>query len=222
MIEPKRLFDCILNEQGVPVLPDMLAGKENGKWRTYSTAETTDTIHKLSAGLLRLGISGQDGTIEGRDKVALISKNRPEWIMLDLAVQQIGAILTPVYPTISVHELEFILNDAQVKMIFVNDEELFHKVLSIRDRVPSLKEIFTFEHVAHARHWKELTTDASAEELARVAAIRGKIRPEDLATIIYTSGTTGTPKGVMLSHHNIVSNVLSCIPCLPRGPLRAQ
>jgi long-chain acyl-CoA synthetase len=220
MNEPKRLFDCILPEQGVPNLPDMLAGKENGKWRTYSTAETTETIHKLSAGLLRLGISGQDGTIEGRDKIALISKNRPEWIMLDLAVQQIGAILTPVYPTISVHELEFILNDAQVKLIFVNDEELFHKVLSIRDRVPSLKDIYTFEHVAHARHWKELVTDISAEELGHVADIRSKIRSEDLATIIYTSGTTGTPKGVMLSHHNIVSNVLSCIPCLPQGPLR--
>src|SRR5882672_9430665 len=181
MTEPRRLFDCILPEQGIPSLPDMLAGKENGKWRTYSSAETKDTIHKLSAGLLRLGISGQDGTVEGRDKVAVISKNRPEWIMLDLAVQQIGAALTPVYPTISVHELEFILNDAQVKLIFVNDEELFHKVLSIRDRVPSLKEIYTFEHVAHARHWKELVVDASAEELANIAAIRGKIRPEDLA-----------------------------------------
>jgi long-chain acyl-CoA synthetase len=221
MTDPKRLFDCILSEQGVAALPDMLAGKENGKYKTYSTAETVDTIHKLSAGLLRLGISGQDGSIEGSDKVAIISKNRPEWIMVDLAVQQIGAILTPVYPTISVHELEFILNDAQVRFIFVNDEELFHKVLSIRDRVPSLKNIYTFEHVAHAHHWKELVTDASAEELTRIADIRSRIRPEDLATIIYTSGTTGTPKGVMLSHHNIASNVLSCIPCLPQGPIRA-
>ena len=221
MTEPKRLFDCILPEQGVPALPDMLAGKENGKYKAYSTAETIDTIHKLSAGLLRLGISGQDGTIEGRDKVAVISKNRPEWIMLDLAVQQIGAILTPVYPTISVHELEFILNDAQVKIIFVNDEELFHKVLSIRERVPSLKEIYTFEHVAHGRHWKELLNDFQADDMLRITSIRDKIKSEDLATIIYTSGTTGTPKGVMLSHHNIVSNVQSCIPCLPRGPLRA-
>jgi long-chain acyl-CoA synthetase len=221
MTEPKRLFDCILPEQGVAALPDMLAGKENGKWKTYSTAETVDTIHKLSTGLLGLGISGQDGSIEGRDKVAVIAKNRPEWIMLDLAVQQIGAILTPVYPTISVHELEFILNDAQVKLIFVNDEELFHKVLSIRDRVPSLKEIYTFEHVAHARHWKELLGDINGEDLARITAISSRIKPEDLATIIYTSGTTGTPKGVMLSHRNIVSNVLSCIPCLPQGPVRA-
>ncbi|MBN8855963.1 MAG: long-chain fatty acid--CoA ligase [Sphingobacteriales bacterium 50-39] len=221
MTEPKRLFDCILREQGVPALPDMLAGKENGKYKAYSTVETIDTIHKLSAGLLRLGISGQDGTIEGRDKVAVISKNRPEWIMLDLAVQQIGAVLTPVYPTISVHELEFILNDAQVKVMFVNDEELFHKVLSIRERVPSLKDIFTFEHVAHARHWKELLNDLQKDDQLRLAAIRDKIAPDDLATIIYTSGTTGTPKGVMLTHHNIVSNVLSSIPCLPRGPLRA-
>lgn len=221
MTEPKRLFDCILPEQGVPALPDMLAGKENGKYKAYSTAETIDTIHKLSAGLLRLGISGQDGTIEGKDKVAIISKNRPEWIMLDLAVQQIGAILTPVYPTISVHELEFILNDAQVKIIFVNDEELFHKVLSIRERVPSLTEIYTFEHVARARHWKELLNDFQADDMVRITAIRDRIVQEDLATIIYTSGTTGTPKGVMLSHRNIVSNVQSCIPCLPRGPLRA-
>ena len=96
MSDPKRLFDCILQQGIRPFLPDMLAGKENGKWRAYSSEETIDTIHKLSAGLLRLGISGQDGTIEGRDKVAVISKNRPEWIMLDLAVQQTGAILTPV------------------------------------------------------------------------------------------------------------------------------
>ncbi len=221
MTEPKRLFDCILPEQGVPALQDMLAGKENGKWRLFSTVEVVDTIHKLSAGLLRLGISGQDGTIEGRDKVAVIAKNRPEWIMLDLAVQQTGAILTPVYPTISVHELEFILNDAQVKLIFVNDEELFHKVLSIRDRVPSLREIYTFEHVAHARHWKELVTEVSPEEQARIASIRDQIKTEDLATIIYTSGTTGTPKGVMLSHRNIISNTVSCLPCLPPGPLKS-
>jgi long-chain acyl-CoA synthetase len=221
MTDPKRLFDCILQQEGRPSLPDMLAGKENGKWRTYSSEETIDTIHRLSAGLLRLGISGQDGTLEGRDKVAVISKNRPEWIMLDLAVQQTGAILTPVYPTISVHELEFILNDAQVKLIFVNDEELFHKVLSIQERVPSLKGIYSFEHVAHAQHWKELLSDVSEAEAGHLAAIRDKIQPEDLATIIYTSGTTGTPKGVMLSHRNIVSNVISCIPCLPRGPIRA-
>ena len=106
---------------------------------------------------MSLGISGNDMTVEGRDKVAILCKNRPEWVMLDLAVQQIGAILIPVYPTINVNELEFVLNDAQVKMAFVNDEDLFLKVLSLKERVPSLKEIFTFEHVANAKHWKEVT-----------------------------------------------------------------
>lgn len=221
MTEPTRLFDCLHIHQGKTDLPDLLAAKENGKWKTYSLAEVTDTINKLSAALLSQGISAGDRTVEGMDKVAIVSKNRPEWVMVDLAVQQIGAILTPIYPTITVAELEFILNEAQVKLIFVNDEELFHKVLSIRSSVPSLREIYTFEHVSLARHWKELLALATPADLDRLPSIRDQIKYEDLATIIYTSGTTGTPKGVMLSHKNILSNVVSCIPCLPRGPIRA-
>src|ERR1700722_16284641 len=146
MTEPKRLFDCVSMHVGKEPLPDMLSGKENGNWKSYPTTEVADIIYKLSTGLLRSGISGEDRTVEGMDKVAIVSKNRPEWIMVDLAVQQTGAVLAPIYPTISVGELEFILNDAQVKVIFVNDEELFHKVLSIKDRLPGLREFFTFEH----------------------------------------------------------------------------
>ncbi len=221
MTDPKRLFDCLELNLEREHLPDMLVGKESGAWKAYGTAQVAETIGKLSAGLLRMGISGEERILEKMDKVAIVAKNRPEWIMLDLAVQRIGAILTPVYPTISVGELEFILNDAQVKVIFVNDEELFHKVLSIRDRVPSLQEIFTFEHVAQARHWKELLVSPTAEEAERLERIREKISENELATIIYTSGTTGTPKGVMLSHKNIVSNVKSTIPCMPQGKIRA-
>jgi long-chain acyl-CoA synthetase len=220
MTDPKRLFDCIQYNLKKASYPDMLAAKEDGEWKTYSTKEIAETVDKLSLGLLELGVSGGDRTIEGMDKVGIVAKNRPEWMMVDLAVQKTGAALTPIYPTISIHELEFILNDAQVKVIFVNDEELFHKVLSIRDRVPSLREIFTFEHVARARHWKELLVKPTPESLTRLASISDVIQPTDLATIIYTSGTTGTPKGVMLSHENILSNVMACLPCMPPGPLR--
>ena len=195
----------------------MLAGKEAGQWKKYSTAEVKVIVDNLSAGLLSLGISCGDMTPEGRDKVAILCKNRPEWIMLDMAVQQIGAMLVPVYPTINVNELEFVLKDAAVKIVFVNDEDLFLKVLSLKEKVPSLKEIFTYEHVANARHWKEVTALSTPQLIEQVKPISEKITYEDLATIIYTSGTTGTPKGVMLSHRNILSNVMASIPCFPPG-----
>lgn len=215
MTQPTRLFDCLAYHLERTPVSDMLAAKENGQWKTYSSREIKDIVDRFSAGLMKLGISCGDMTAENRDKVAILCKNRPEWVMLDLAVQQIGAVLTPIYPTISVNDLEFVLKDAQVKIVFVNDEELFHKVMSIKDRVPCLKYIYTFEHVANASHWKELLATADDATIARIPAIAQKIRNEDLVTIIYTSGTTGTPKGVMLSHNNILSNVLASMPCLP-------
>lgn len=218
MTEPRRLFDCLqYHLEGSSSLDDMLAGKEAGQWKKYSTQQVSDIVNDLGAGLLSLGIGPNDMSAEGRDKVAILCKNRPEWVLLDLAVQQIGAILTPIYPTINVNELEFILNDAQVKVVFVNDEDLYLKVLSLKGRVHSLKEIYTFDHVPNAKHWKEVTALSTPELKAQIKPIADKIRYEDLATIIYTSGTTGTPKGVMLSHENILSNVLACIPCFPPG-----
>lgn len=218
MTEPRRLFDCLqYHLEGSSSLDDMLAGKEAGQWKKYSTQQVSDMVNDLGAGLLSLGIGPNDMSAEGRDKVAILCKNRPEWVLLDLAVQQIGAVLTPIYPTINVNELEFILNDAQVKVVFVNDEDLYLKVLSLKGRVHSLKEIYTFDHVPNAKHWKEVTALSTPELKAQIKPIADKIRYEDLATIIYTSGTTGTPKGVMLSHENILSNVLACIPCFPPG-----
>lgn len=217
MTEPKRLFDCLEYHLERKPLEVMLAGKEGGQWKKYSTAAVKETVDRLSAGLLSLGISCNDMTAEGRDKIAILCKNRPEWVMLDLAVQQIGAILTPIYPTINVNELDFVLNDAQVKLVFVNDEELFLKVLSLKEKVHSLKEIYTFEHVPNAKHWKEVTALATPELITQIKSVADKINYEDLATIIYTSGTTGTPKGVMLSHRNILSNVMASMPCFPPG-----
>jgi long-chain acyl-CoA synthetase len=217
MIAPKRLFDCIAYNLEKGGIPDMFAAKEGGKYKPYSTQEVADTVNKLSAGLLGLGVSGNDMTVEGRDKIAILSKNRPEWLMLDLAVQQIGAILTPIYPTININELEFVLNDAKVKYVFIGDEDVFLKVSSLKEKVPSLKEIFSFEHIANARHWKEVLEKSSDVLINQIKPIADKIDNEDVATIIYTSGTTGRPKGVMLSHRNILSNVMDCIPCFPPG-----
>ncbi|MBL7737850.1 MAG: long-chain fatty acid--CoA ligase [Chitinophagaceae bacterium] len=215
MTEPRRLFDCIEYHLERKPLDVMLAGKEAGQWKKYSTKEVADMVSHLSAGLISMGIGPNDMTVEGRDKVAILCKNRPEWLMLDLAVQQIGALLTPIYPTININELEFVLKDAQVKMVFVNDEDLYHKVANLKSHLPHLQEIFTFEHVVNARHWKEVMAMSTPELIGKIKPIADKITYEDVATIIYTSGTTGTPKGVMLSHRNILSNVIACIPCFP-------
>lgn len=217
MTQPKRLFDCIDYNLEKKPLEDMVAGKEAGQWRKFSTAECKTIVDNLSAGLLSLGIGCDDMTAEGRDKVAILCKNRPEWIMLDLAVQQIGAVLVPIYPTINVNELAFVLSDAEVKIVFVNDEDLFLKVLSLKEKIPFIKEIYSFEHTANSKHWKEILAMSTPELVASIKPIADKIQYDDLATIIYTSGTTGTPKGVMLSHRNILSNVMASMSYFPPG-----
>jgi len=207
-MESKRLFDCI--EHQLTQFPQevMLAGKENGGWRTYSTSEVAGTVNALSAGLLSLGLSGNDFTPEGSDKIAIISSNRPEWLMADMATQQIGVIWVPVYPTTNPLELTFILNDASVKYMFASNQELYNKVMSIKDKVPCLKEVYTFDQIEGAKHWTELCLKDPAL-LEQVEVIKKTIPVEQVATFIYTSGTTGTPKGVMLTHHSIYFNLQS-------------
>ena len=217
MIEPTRLFDCLEVHLQNSASRIMMAAKENGNWKEYTTQEVAAMVDKLSAGLLQMGIGRGDNTAEGRDKIAVISKNRPEWLMLDLAVQKIGAVLTPVYPTINVNELEFVLNDAAVKLVFVNDLDLFNKVNGIKSALPNLKEIYSFDKIENVHHWKEIASFSNSELISQVKDISDTIKYEDLATVIYTSGTTGRPKGVMLSHKNILSNVLDSMPCFPPG-----
>ena len=217
MTEPKRLFDCIEWQIQKGATHSILAGKEDGHWKEYSISEVQIIIHQLSAGLLKMGFGKQATTPEGKDKIALISKNRPEWLMLDMAVQQIGAALAPVYPTINENELAFILQDSQVEIIFVNDGPLVEKVLRVQPTVPCLKYIYSFEKTANAIHWKEILSTVDQADIEAVKQRSRNIQTGDLATVIYTSGTTGKPKGVMLSHSNILSNVMDSMPYFPPG-----
>jgi long-chain acyl-CoA synthetase len=215
MDQPQRLFDVISYQLANFPKEDMLAGKENGQWKKYSTKEVADLTLRFSSGLLKLGIRPGIKQNEEKDKIAIISPNRPEWIITDLACQQLGAALTPIYPTISETELAYVLNDAEARILFVSDKDLLDKVTAMRDKFPSIREIFTFNKVEGARHWTEVPALADTADFEQIEEVKKNISPEELVTIIYTSGTTGTPKGVMLSHHNIMSNVLACQPYLP-------
>lgn len=210
-----RLFDCLQYQLDKFPKADMLCGKENGQWVPYSTQQVKETVDALSAGLLALGVSGNDMTVEKQDKIALISKNRPEWLVLDMACQQTGALLCPIYPTTNVNELEFIFNDAGVKIAFISGDDILAKVEAIKDRVPSLQKVYSFDELDGAVYWKNILDLPSPAHFEKMEAIRKTIQPDHCATIIYTSGTTGFPKGVMLSHRNVVSNVINSCDSFP-------
>jgi long-chain acyl-CoA synthetase len=208
MNKPERLFDCIAYQLEKFPKPDMLAAKEKGVWRTYSTKEVAETVEALACGLSAVGVSGNDLSVEKQDKIGIISGNRAEWLITDLAVQKLGAVLVPVYPTTSNHEIEFIFRDAGVKFIFVSNTQLYEKIQQVRSNIPSLQNIYTYDQLAGAEHWSSLLQPVSDSKKQELVSIGNTVRTEHLATIIYTSGTTGIPKGVMLTHQNILSNVM--------------
>jgi len=208
MSEPKRLFDTITFQLNNYRRNDCISDKKDGKWISYSTEEVRSTINKFSLGLLKLGVNPGD-------KLAIISPNRTEWNFVDLGILQLGCVDVPVYPNISLSEYEYILNDAEVKYTFVSNEDLYNKISSIKSKVSSLIDIYTFDKLEGKKHWKEIL-DLSDETLNnKLNQIKDNVKSNDLATIIYTSGTTGTPKGVMLSHNNILSNVNSLCKIMP-------
>ncbi|WP_294285166.1 long-chain fatty acid--CoA ligase [uncultured Chryseobacterium sp.] len=207
----KRLFD--IPHYALEKYPkqDMFVTKYQGEWKKTSTQEFINQANKISRGLLKLGI-------KPGDKIALITTNsRTEWAIMDLGISQIGVVSVPVYPNISPEDYEFIFNNAEIKYCFVSDKDLLSKVVKVKHNIPSLQGVFTFDNVTGAANWKEIidlgedeSTQIEVEDLSKA------INSEDLATIIYTSGTTGKPKGVMLTHQNIVSNVLGSIPRIPK------
>lgn len=206
-----RLFDIAHSTAKKFPNEVMFATKYNGHWKKISTREFINLGNKVSRGLLKLGI--QPG-----DKIALITTaSRTEWAAMDLGISQIGAITVPVYPTISPDDYSYIFNNAEVKYCFVSDQVLLDKVNAIKNSVETLKGIFTFDEISGAANWQEVVelgeNNATQNE---VEDLMKSIHTEDLATIIFTSGTTGKPKGVMLSHENIVSNVLASNPRIPR------
>jgi len=203
-----RLFDFIQYQKDNYPLDDALAGKENGEWIKYSTDDYLNLGNKLSRALLELGV--QPG-----DRIGLVSNNRPEWNIVDLAVLQIGAINVPIYPTISSSEYEFIFNDAEIKFCFVSDTDIHKKVNAVFEKVSTLQEIFSFDSIDGVRKWTDILDVANIQYQEKVEQLKSQVKGGDLATLIYTSGTTGLPKGVMLSHNNLVSNVLASQHRLP-------
>lgn len=201
MKEDLRLFDLLTNLKQMPAKDDMLAAKENQRWRKYSTLEYIDCVNFLSYAFIDLDI-------KKGDKIGLISNNRPEWNFVDHACLQTGAINTPLYPTMSDNDLKFVIKDAQIQYFFVSNDALYNKVKLCAEG-SSVKEIFSFSRIEGVRNLEDLMAIGSKNpQEKKLEEIKATIKNTDLATIIYTSGTTGNPKGVMLSHHNFISNVI--------------
>ncbi len=203
-----RLFDILQLQQSSFPQQDAFSSKVNGTWVKRSTNEIISEANRVSHSLLKLGVQPDD-------KIALVSTSRPEWNIVDQGILQTGAVNVPIYPTISENDYRFIFNDAEIKYAFVNDKNLFHKINAIKADVPSLKEIFSFERVDGCKHFSEFLALGDGGDQEELEARKANVKPNQLATIIYTSGTTGNPKGVMLSHDNIVSNVKAVLPELP-------
>lgn len=199
-----RLFDFPYYQLEAFGLETAMATKYDGEWQAVSSAQFVARANAISRALLRLGV-------KANDKIALISMtNRTEWSVMDTGILQLGAQTVPIYPTISEEDYAYILNHSGSAYCFVSCTEVLEKVRAIAKQVPGLKDIYSFDAIEGCRNWAELLQEgADASNQEQVEACKAAVKPEDLATLIYTSGTTGQPKGVMLTHHNIVSNVLS-------------
>jgi long-chain acyl-CoA synthetase len=209
-MKPTRLFEFISYQNNNAPLEKSFTTKYNGEWESISSQTFCDQAESISNALIELGIQSQD-------KIAMISSNnRTEWSLMDVGLLTIGAVNVPIYPTISSKDYEYILNHSESQYCFVSDQEVYDKVMAIQKNVSSLKKVYSFDHIEGCAHWSELLkTGKEKPHQKTVQKRRDEVKSEDLATIIYTSGTTGVPKGVMLSHNNVVSNVISSSKRLP-------
>lgn len=209
-MEITRLFDFPYYQLEKFNLSDALNVKKDGKWVATSTQEYIDKANAISRGLLRLGV-------QPNDKIAIISMtNRTEWNICDIGILQTGAQNVPIYPTISEEDYAYVLNHSESKYCFVSCSEVKSKVEAIKDKVPSLLEVYAFDELSDCKNWSEvLELGADTSNQGELDELKGNVKEDDLATLIYTSGTTGRPKGVMLSHKNIVSNALASALRLP-------
>lgn len=204
-----RLFDLLPYCLEKFPKSDVLAAKENGKWVTHSTKDYADNSTNLAYGLLATGVQRDD-------KIGIIANNRPEWNFADMACLMIGTSNIPIYPTISDNDLEFIIKDAEIKYFFVSGKDLFDKVKRCSSKFSFVKNIYCFNKFEGGQHWSELLELGKKNpDAAKLDAIKTSIKPNNLATILYTSGTTGNPKGVMLSHDNIVSQLKAVKRLMP-------
>ena len=202
--EVTRTFDVLERILTELPRPDALGGKNGNDWYVYSTAEYVEKSHQLALGLMALGL-------KKGDKVATVTNNRPEWNFADMGMAMTGIVHVPIYPTIGEEEYSYILEHAEIKMLFVGDKKLFEKLSPIVARLPEITHVYSFEEIEGVPYFEELLQlgeSRKAELSEQLEKIKSEVDPEDLATIIYTSGTTGVPKGVMLTHTNLVSNFL--------------
>ncbi len=204
MVEVTRVFDILELYKTQFIKEDVLSSKVNKVWVKHSSEDLINNVNYVSSGLLALGLTN-------KDKVAIISNNRPEWNFCDYGCQQANIVTVPIFPTISNTDLQFILNHAEVKAVFISDKSILTKLLAIEKEIPNVKHIISFNTIDGIMPFSDfLSLGEKNLNLEELSNTKKSILPTSLLTILYTSGTTGTPKGVMITHHNLVSNVLAC------------